>query len=159
VPASVTDSTVNTPPEETNIYNSKTQAIFLILILLLWLAGGVFLIKHKIYLPGIILSLLIIAGLIVACRILLNKTPQLIIGDTGITSVKEGFHPWEDISEEGMITTGVGKRKNHWLYYQHPTGVVKMDISWFNIRHKALQQLLVHYRHQHNVKLLKLPRV
>ena len=150
--APFTDSTVSNSPQETIIYNSKAQAIFLIFMLLLWLSVGVLLYSHNLKIPGFILTLLTIIGLIVAFRFFLDRTPQLIISDTGVTSVKEGFLPWEIIKGEEIIKTGVGKRKKHWLYYQHPAGVVKMDISWFNIRRKALQQLLVHYRQQHNMK-------
>jgi hypothetical protein len=91
-------------------------------------------------------------GLIVACRILLNRTPQIIISDTGITIVKEGFYPWENIKGEEIIKTGEGKHSMYFLYFKHPTGIAKLDISWFNIRRKSLQQLLVHYREQHNAK-------
>ncbi|MFD0763758.1 hypothetical protein ACFQZI_02755 [Mucilaginibacter lutimaris] len=138
-------------PEKTVIYNSKAKGVFLVILLLLWLWVGIFLYIHNFKIPGFILTLLTIIG-VIASRSLFDRKPQVIISDRGIFIVKDGFYPWEKIKNEKVIRVGEGRQSKYVLYYHHALGTVKLDISLFNIKPQALQQLLERYRHQYAIR-------
>ena len=133
-------------PEETRIYNSKARPIFLMIVLLLWLAGGIALVYFTLYLIGVILIVLVLAGMFVTYKVLSDNAAQLVISIAGITTINDGFHRWEQISNEDIVKYGHGRQRSYYLIYQHPAGMVKMDIGWLKIKRDELQRLLVGYR-------------
>ena len=146
-----------TVPEETVIYYSKLISVVIILSVTPMFLYGVLLLVMSmdekepiIALLGIIF--LTLSGILCyyfGFKRLINKEPQLIINDKGISTKKLGFHKWEEI-EECEILTG-----NQAMFrYRHSEGYVGVSIQELNIKNNGikLSKLLVIYKERNKLQ-------
>jgi len=150
----VDDKTI---PDETLLYYSKKISLLIIGTLIPIFALGILLLvmavdeKYPmIALFGIIF--LVLSGVVIyffGYKKLINREPQVILNDKGISTKKKGFHKWEEI-ERCFIISG----NRALLKYTHSRGHENIDIQELGIKNNGikLSKLLMVYRERNKLK-------
>lgn len=80
---------------------------------------------------------------------IVSHRPQIILDDKGVETVKGGYNSWNKISYL-RLTLGSKHDVGSLLRYQHPNGMVKLDIAYYTISYDKLDHLLRIYRGRYN---------
>lgn len=143
-------------PSTTEVFFSKLHLTINILLALLVVAIGsvieYFTIKHD----GHQTSLKIVAALITVVPIywifkyvqrMLKKQPELVLDNNGLYTEQTRFLNWDLIFNEKVTRVDQGKRGVKFTFsFQHPGGIVNIDISDFNISKGRLERLIRVYK-------------
>lgn len=80
-------------------------------------------------------------------RDLITNKPQIIINNKGITTVTDGFHSWDTISNQSIKYgySGKGNRRT-FLHYDYPGGTTNFEIAQLAVSTRQLEDMLVIYR-------------
>ncbi|WP_052259397.1 hypothetical protein [Flavobacterium sp. KMS] len=134
-------------PKQTMIFYSKSKNSIQMLLGISSIILGGYLIFNSRSLPlGI---LLVLGGLYLTYkefREVINTTPQIILDEKGIETIKTKFHNWESIKNEEVICQGFGKNRHYYLIYEYPGGREYLQIDSYTTNMKALNKLLILYR-------------
>jgi hypothetical protein len=134
-------------PNEVIIYYSKTQARFQIGFMILLVGFGFYFGAKA---DSIFVEIIIGAGALFSgytgISHLLNKTPQIIINDKGIQTVKAPFAAWPDIIGDEVVTKQQGRSSVTYLEYAYPGGSESINIGELDIKKTLLENLLHTYR-------------
>ncbi|MCC8409116.1 hypothetical protein LJ707_09250 [Mucilaginibacter sp. UR6-1] len=142
-------------PFTTNIFYSKVHLTINILFGLLFVAMGS-IIAYLAIKNNWQLSLKLIAPLIaiaplykifIAFKRMFKKQPELVLENQGLTTIQTGFLNWDQIFNEKVTRTDQGKRGVKFtLSFQHPGGIVHIDISDLDITKSGLERLIRVYK-------------
>jgi hypothetical protein len=91
-----------------------------------------------------------LAGLFffISFKDLLNRSPQLIIGNDGIQRLDGLCYHWQEIFDEKIIRKGFGRSTSYHLNYLCPSGLVDVTLDGLDIGRIRLDQLLRVYRNR-----------
>jgi hypothetical protein len=85
--------------------------------------------------------------MVINIKRMLKKQPELVLEDQGLTTLETGFLNWDQIFNEKVTRTDRGKRGILYTYsFQHPGGLVNIDISDLDISKFRLERLIRIYR-------------
>ena len=152
----VDDKTI--PDETLFFYSKKLIRIVIIFSVIPSFVFGIilmlFAVKAK-YPIGAFLGFFFLIGAVVlgyfGYKKLINREPQLIIGNKGIYTKKTGFHKWEEIEKCVIITGGWD---NTLLKYTHSRGHENIKIHNLNIKNNGikLSKLLMIYKERNKLQ-------
>ncbi|GGI49425.1 hypothetical protein GCM10011425_06370 [Mucilaginibacter galii] len=78
---------------------------------------------------------------------MLNKQPEIVLKNQGLTTRETGFLNWDVIFNEKVTRTDRGKRGILYTFsFQHPGGLVNIDISDLNVSKVRLERLIRVYK-------------
>ncbi len=140
-------------PKETAIYYSKSKYLNQMAVMLLGIATGLFviLLKDQLY-TGLFLMLITSIFAFIEYKEATNMEPQLVLSNTGISTVKTGFKTWKEIQNEKIGVTP-GERPKGYLSYDCQEENIRLYIDDFNIDFGQLEVLLKLYRSRYKKKL------
>ena len=140
----------NSLPPQQKIYYSKSLGLFEFIISILLLGAGIYFVTigtTKNYILGGVLILIGIYGSTQQLRRLLNKKPQLIIGNKGIETISVEFKKWSAIKGEEVIQEGSGKSSKSYLVFWYDNDQYeKLEIEPLNTTRKKLENSVRTYR-------------
>ncbi len=139
-------------PSETKIYNSKLDAILLLLFGLAccslgWWCYNMASSKKEGLIVGGFFFLLGGLGVYRSFKNLINTGPQIIISDRGIKTSETKFHSWSEIRNEKIISK-VGSQGNisNYLSYNCSGGIIIFNYDHCSVDPQELKNLLKIYR-------------
>ncbi|MGY3211819.1 hypothetical protein [Mucilaginibacter sp. HD30] len=142
-------------PARIEVFYSKLHLIINILFALLFVAIGS-VIEHLTIKHDGPTSLKIIAAVIAlvptflvfrSVQRMIKKQPELVLDNQGLYSEQTGFLNWDLIFNEKVTRVDQGKRGVKFTFsFQHPGGIVNIDISDFNISKGRLERLVRVYK-------------
>lgn len=136
-----------TVPAETIIYYARGRNLMEMIIMLVCLAGGIYMLATtERYVVGTAVSVI---GAFFGYREFKEATstePQIIINQKGIQTVSTRFYAWKDIGDEEAVSEGTGKSTRWYLTYSHPEGFEKLQIDEYATELTTLNKLLILYR-------------
>ncbi len=137
-------------PNETIIFYSKRKLI-LVIPLIGFLGAGIYVFT---FLSSYVFGIgLIAVGIVVGYYSLKakpNSTPQIVINDSGMSTVSTKFYRWKDIHNEEVVVENDGEDINFYLTYNHPSGSERLQINDYDISHKTLNRIMFVYRNRFN---------
>jgi hypothetical protein len=134
-------------PVETIVYYSKIKGLLQAIFMIAVFAGGFYLLIHEHnYIIGTIVSAVGAIFTYTGIAHYSNRTPQIIISNSGIQTKSIHFYSWQEVRGEDVITRQNGKSSTNYFIYQYPGGNAELDISEFDIDKKDLEKLLRIYR-------------
>jgi uncharacterized membrane protein YiaA len=136
-------------PEETNIYYSKSKSSFNVVLMALFVIGGIYLlIQTDKWIIGLVGLLLGVFGIIESLKNKSNSKPQIVISNKGIKSDNLKFYSWDDIKDEYIEKDFDTKNNitNYFLNYTYTDGYVHLNIEDLDIDDETLSNLLFVYR-------------
>jgi len=137
-------------PDETVFRFSKFNAIGILVISGLVLAGGVYYILKPNYYYGTLGLLLPLWFIYKYYKELKNNSPQIIINSKGIQTATTPFYPWEVIHNESVSIERkqgtTNSTSNDYLVYDYPGGHEKIDLGDLNTYEPEMAKLLRIYR-------------
>jgi hypothetical protein len=144
-------------PTKTVIYFTTTGRLLLILFYLgigalglQFTIGAFYPGSHKwVALISISLMAWMLYLIFIMIKDIVDHRPQIILDNKGVETVKGGFNSWNAISNI-RVTPGSKHDVGSILRYQHPNGMVKLDIAYYSISHDMLDHLLRIYRGRYN---------
>lgn len=145
-----------TVAEETGIYYSKWQKLFMSVVMSVIAFTGLYLLTTNA--DRLIPIILIVVGALLTAGSLMqffDRRAQIMISNQGITTIKKGFFSWEDISEEKLILERRGKQLIYYLTFNHPGGSFKTSVTGLDANHTKIDKLLRLYRSRHEAKANK----
>lgn len=142
-------------PSVTEIFYSKTHLTLYILFGLLFvgISGGLeyLVIKNngnltsKLIAP--VIAIVAIYAMVINIKRMLKKSPELVLENQGITTPETGFLNWDLIFYEKVTRTDHGKRGILYNFsFQHPGGLVNIDVSDFNVSKARLERMIRVYK-------------
>ena len=144
-----------TVPSVTEVYYSKAHLTLYILFGLLFVGIGCGLeylaIKNNgnlsLKLIAPVIAIVAIYSMVIHIKRMLKKQPELVLENQGLTTTETGFINWDLIFNEKVTRTDRGKRGILYTFsFQHPGGLVNIDISDFNISKFRLERLIRVYK-------------
>jgi len=139
----------------TEVFYSKTHTTVYILfgLLFLGIGGGLeyLVIKNNgnftSQLIPLVIAIATICYIVINIRRMLKKQPEMVLDDQGLTTSETGFLNWDLIFNEKVTRTDRGKRGILYTFsFQHPGGLVNIDVSDFNISKVRLERLIRVYK-------------
>lgn len=141
-------------PQETKIYFSITTAFFIVLFLSTGVTSGAYLMfeeKNTDFVIGLIMFTICLFILTQAFKKLINRKPQLIINDKGITLSNNTFVSWSEIYELEILREGFGNSAQHYLKFCDSNyNYSKIEIDSFNLSIRKLENNLQTYQIRYN---------
>jgi hypothetical protein len=141
--------------DRTEVFYSKLHLTINILFALLFVAIGSVIeylaIKHNGQTSLKIVAALIAVGPIFlifkSAQRMIKKQPELVLDNKGLYTEQTGFLNWDLIFNEKVTLVDRGKRGVKFTFsFQHPGGIVNIDISDFNISKGRLERLIRVYK-------------
>ena len=78
---------------------------------------------------------------------MIKKQPEMVLDNQGLNTEETGFINWDLIFDEKVTRVDQGKRGVKFSFnFQHPGGIVNIDISEFNISKGRLERLIRVYK-------------
>ncbi|WP_374950741.1 hypothetical protein [Mucilaginibacter sp.] len=78
---------------------------------------------------------------------MIKKQPELVLDNQGLYTEQTGLLNWDLIFNEKVTRVDQGKRGVKFTFsFQHPGGIVNIDISDFNISKGRLERLMRVYK-------------
>lgn len=140
-------------PSQSVIFYSKIKNTYEFIIMLLCLAGGVYLlVSTDSYTMATLLTLTGGYFGFKELKQVLDNNPQIIIDSKGIKTISTEFKSWSEIKNEEIIMEGSGKHREFYLIYDHENGFEKLKIDDYNISPKKMENLIRTYRIRNNKK-------
>ncbi|MBD3864359.1 hypothetical protein [Olleya marilimosa] len=141
-------------PQETKIYFSITTAFFIVLFLSTGVTSGAYLMfeeKNTDFVIGLIMFTICLFILTQTFKKLINRKPQLIINDKGITLSNNTFVSWSEIYELEILREGFGNSAQHYLKFCDSNyNYSKIEIDSFNLSIRKLENNLQTYQIRYN---------
>jgi len=141
-------------PQETKIYFSITSAFFIVLFLSTGVTSGAYLMfeeKNTDFVIGLIMFTICLFILTQAFKKLINRKPQLIINNKGITLSNNTFVSWSEIYELEILREGFGNSAQHYLKFCDSNyNYSKIEIDSFNLSIRKLENNLQTYQIRYN---------
>ncbi|QXV63702.1 hypothetical protein INP83_11330 [Mucilaginibacter sp. 21P] len=142
-------------PSVTVIFYSEARLSLYILFSLLFMVMGCGLeylaIKNNgnisLTLIAPVIAIVALYAMVIHIKRMLKKQPELVLEDQGITTQETGFLNWDLIYNDKITKVDRGKRGVLFIFsFQHPGGLVNIDISDFNISKIRLERLIRVYK-------------
>ena len=148
---------INDPdiPAKTEVFYSKVHLTIHILFALLFIAIGSVMeyltIKHdgptSLKIIAALIALVPIFLIFKSVQRMIKKQPELVLDNQGLFTEQTGFLNWDLIFNEKVTRVDQGKRGVKFTFnFQHPGGIVNIDISEFSISKGRLERLIRVYK-------------
>jgi hypothetical protein len=142
-------------PAETGVYFSKKNAIGMLVMGPLFLAGATYFYfaQESDFLIGM---MVISAGYVVikGFKQLKNREPQITLSDDGIETANAPFYSWGDVvnAETKVDHNYIDNSAKTYLKYDSPAGEREIEINEFDINASELDRLISIYRGRYEKK-------
>ena len=134
-------------PQERNIYYSKGQGRFYIIVSLLMLVLSIrTIVVSDFYFIAIFLMFIAIFTAFTGIKMSKNKTPQFTISDKGVQWANGDFHDWKFINNEKVVRRYSGKNSTYFLIYEYKAKRKSYILRDYKISSRKLNILLRTYR-------------
>lgn len=96
---------------------------------------------------GTLIAIAPLYKIFTAFKKMFKKHPELVLENQGLTTIPTGFLNWDLVFNEKVTRTDQGKRGVKFtLSFQHPVGIVHIDISDLDVTKGRLERLIRLYK-------------